>query len=454
MFDGVINHISSQSAWFQGFIKDKDPYRDYFLTIDPTQDLSQVVRPRAKPLLTEVITPTGTKFVWTTFSADQIDLNYKNPAVLLEVINILLFYVEQGARLIRLDAIAYLWKEIGTSCIHLPQTHSVIKLLRAVFDAVAPGVILITETNVPHEENISYFGKPLLDQSGKYPVGDQAQMVYQFPLAPLVLHTFITENAEVLSQWAESLEVPYPSAVFLNFIASHDGIGVRPAEGLLNDEEIQGLVDHTLGHGGQISYKTNQDGTQSVYELNITLYDALNHPENETMDIGLKRFLASQAIILSLAGVPGIYIHSLFGSSNNHQGFQETGRARTINREKFHFDDLEKDLADENNRTAMVYKAYSQILGVRKEQGAFKPLASQQILNLDQRVFSLLRQGEDAEDRILCLINISNQDVNLVLDGEGGIVAESSWKDLLTDHEFSLNPIKLEPYQVLWLKPQ
>ena len=451
MFDAVINHISSQSSWFQKYLRGEAPFTEYFLTVGLEEDLSLVVRPRAKPLLSEVETTSGFRHVWTTFSTDQIDLNYKNPAVLLEIIDILLFYVQQGALLIRLDAIAYLWKEIGTSCIHLPQTHQVIKLMRAVLDYVAPGVLLVTETNVPHQENISYFGNQLSDSGGKYSLGDEAQMVYQFPLAPLVLHTFRTENARVLNHWASSIEIPFSSAAFLNFIASHDGIGVRPAEGLLSTEEIQGLVNQIVDHGGEVSYKTNPDGSKSVYELNITLYDALNHPQNDPLDLGVMRFLASQAIMLSLSGVPGIYIHSLFGSPNSHESVKKTGRVRSINREKFHFDALKTELKDNSSRASRVFKAYTHYLKIRKKHPSFKPLAPQQILDLGDHVFTVLRTAADESETVLCLINVTSKPVDISIDIEGFDLS-SEWTDLLTGDEYSPGEINLGPYQVLWLK--
>jgi sucrose phosphorylase len=449
MFDAVINHISRQSEWFQKYLQDQDPYREYFLSVDPGTDLSQVTRPRAKPLLTEVETKSGIKHVWTTFSPDQIDLNFESLELLLDILDVLLFYVKQGASILRLDAIAYLWKEIGTNCIHLPQTHQVIKLMRSVLDIYAPGVILITETNVPHAENISYFGQQLHGISGVEPLGDEAQMVYQFPLAPLVLHTFRTGNATKLTKWAASLEVPFSSAAFLNFIASHDGIGVRPAEGLLNAKEIQALVDQTLDHGGQVSHKANLDGSDSVYELNITLYDALNHPERTSQEQGVKRFLASQAIMISLAGVPGIYVHSLFGSTNNQAGVAETGRPRSINREKFNFAELENLLADAGSRASRVFQSYSHLLRVRQGNPAFHPLAPQEILELDQRVFGLLRTPRDQAEKVLCLINIS--DITLSLDLNPALLPSSKWVDLLTKKTFSPGALEIEPYQVLWL---
>ncbi len=449
MFDAVINHISSQSEWFQKYLQDQDPYSDYFLSVDPATDLSQVTRPRAKPLLTEVETRSGLKHVWTTFSPDQIDLNYGSPELLLDILDVLLFYIKQGARILRLDAIAFLWKEIGTNCIHLPQTHHVIKLIRAVFDMYAPGVILITETNVPHVENISYFGQQLPGATGIESLGDEAQLVYQFPLAPLVLHTFRTGNATKLTKWADSLEVPFSSATFLNFIASHDGIGLRPVEGLLNIEEIQALVDQTLDHGGQASFKTNPDETESVYELNITLFDALNHPEENTIELGVKRFLASQAIMLSLAGVPGIYVHSLFGSANNQDGVAETGRDRSINREKFNYSELKNLLTDPGSRAYQVFRSYSHFLKVRQGKKPFHPLALQEILELDQRVFALLRTSRDQAEIVLCLINISDITVSLNLSPD--LLPSTTWVDLLSKKTFSHGPLQIEPYQVLWL---
>ncbi len=339
MFDFVANHISQHSAWFQAYRRREAPYDGYFIEVDPAADLSQVVRPRALPLLTAVETAQGLRHVWTTFSADQVDLHYANPAVLLAMTEVLLHYVAHGAEIIRLDAIAYLWKEIGTPCIHLPQTHAVVKLWRAVLDAVAPHVLLITETNVPHADNISYFGQLLPDIGAT----DEAQMVYNFSLAPLTLHAFLTGNASKLSAWAATLQPPAAGssprlgsgASFFNFIASHDGIGVLPALGILSDAELQQLVERTFAHGGQVSVRSLPDASHTPYELNITLYDFLNPPGRPDPDTDVARFLASQAILLALAGVPGIYVHSLLGSRNCHTCLAETGRARSLNRQKF-----------------------------------------------------------------------------------------------------------------------
>jgi len=422
MFDGVINHISSQSEWFQKFLQDDPHYKNYFIIIEGEPDLSQVVRPRALPLLTTFKTPSGEKKVWTTFSADQVDLNFKNPEVLLEILDILLLYIERGATFIRLDAIAYLWKEIGTTCIHLPQTHAVIQFLRVAINEVAPHVQLITETNVPHSDNISYFGDGT----------NEAQLVYNFALPPLTLHTFHTGDARTLSAWAKTLTLPSDKTTFFNFLASHDGIGLNPARGILSNAEIDSLVNKVIEHGGLISYKHNADGTQSPYEMNINYFDALSNPNgNEPLELQVKRFIAAQAIMLSIIGVPGIYVHSLFGSRGWTEGVKQTGRNRTINREKLQFDALQNQLADDNSLRSKVFSKYSELLKARSNSPAFDPHGTQQIIDLHPSVFAIERISPDRHTRALCLHNVSQE-------------------TLL----FSVNEkqISLEPYQVFWQK--
>ena len=451
MFDAVINHISAHSAWFQAFLGDDPKYRDYFVTVKPDTDLSKVFRPRALPLLTAVPTAVGEKLVWTTFSNDQIDLNYENPEVLLDILDVLLFYVAQGVELIRLDAIAFMWKEPGTSSIHLPQTHRIIQLMRSVLDVVAPQVFLITETNVPHQDNISYFGDGT----------NEAQMVYNFSLPPLTLHAFHSGDATTLSQWADAaLALPSAGTTFFNFLASHDGIGLMPARGILSDAAINAMAQRVQALGGYVSYKNNPDGTQSAYELNINYLDALGDPGDHDEDIDLKarRFLAAQAIMLALRGVPGIYFHSLFGSRSWQQGVQETGRYRTVNRQKLEREQLARELADPGSLRQRVFSGYMNLLTKRRAQAAFHPNGGQQVVFCHKAIFALWRTSPDGSDRVLCLHNVSNQAQDVTI--AAGDLPERWQASSLTDLFGSgLYPIgndqtvtfTLAPYQVLWL---
>jgi glucosylglycerate phosphorylase len=434
MFDYVLNHFSSKSRWFENYLKGKDGYEDFAIETDPSADLSMVTRPRALPLLTPYEKRDGeTVHVWTTFSADQIDFNVKSLDVLEKMIEMLLFYVEKGATLLRMDAIAYLWKEIGTPCIHLPQTHDMVKLFRKIFDIAAPEVMIITETNVPHDENISYFG------NGR----DEAQMVYNFTLPPLLFYAFAKQDTRVLSEWARGLHLESENTTFFNFTASHDGIGVRPLEGVLPPAEIDWLAQIVEANGGQVSYKRNPDGTESPYELNITFVDAILADRQSNR---AEKFLASQAVQYSLPGVPATYIHSLLGSRNWQEGVKQTQRARTINREKLMFDTVVSELKNPHSFRAKVFYPYLHMIKTRKKQAAFHPNAGFEILDIDPKIFAIKRRAET--QTVFSLTNVSSQPVQLSLSDH---IPQERLKDLLTGEEFKIEAIELAPYRYIWL---
>jgi len=434
MFDYVVNHFSSKGEWFQNYLAGTESFTDFAMEVDPATDLSQVIRPRSLPLLSEYKKQDGsTVHLWTTFSADQIDFNFKSLDVLEKMIEVLLFYVEKGATILRLDAIAYLWKEIDTTCIHLNQTHDMVKLFRAILDLVAADVIILTETNVPHEENISYFG------DGR----DEAQMVYNFTLPPLLFYSFLKEDTTVLSQWATGLELESESNTFFNFTASHDGIGVRPLEGILQPEEIDKLIEVVKDNGGQVSYKRNPDGSDSPYELNITYVDAILAEAESTR---AEKFLASQAIQYVLPGVPATYIHSLLGSRNWLEGVKQTGRARTINRAKLDVEAVESELNDPSSFRAKVFFPYINVINIRKKQEAFHPNAAFEILGLDSRVFAIKRSSQN--QRIYALTNVSSEEVPVFLSDCG---APRRMTDLITGDEVNTASFTLRPYQYMWL---
>jgi glucosylglycerate phosphorylase len=428
VFDAVINHVSASHQWFQHFLQNRAPYKDFFITEHPETDLSKVVRPRTSPLLTQFETSSGTKHVWTTFSADQIDINYETPELLLEIVKTLLLYIQKGAEIIRLDAVTYLWKEPGTTCVHHPKTHGVLQLFRMILNEVAPQVVLLTETNVAHEKNISYFGNG----------HNEAQMVYNFALPPLTLYTFLKQDASHLQAWAKSLTTPSDETCFFNFLASHDGIGVRPVESILGREGIDFLVESVRNHGGLISYKNNSDGSQSPYELNIVYFDALNKTGAEPIEAQVRRFLAAHSIMVSLAGVPGLYVHSLLGSRSHHAGVKQTGHNRSINREKFTLKGLEADLADPHGLRRQVLDGLTAMLQVRQKNKAFHPQTSQQVLDTQKEVFGVVR-GET----VYCLHNVSTNSQRLMLP--------EATTNLLTGQNES-KEIVLGPLETKWLR--
>jgi sucrose phosphorylase len=434
MFDYVVNHFSSKSEWFANYLAGKEGFVEFAIEVDSSTDLSQVTRPRSLPLLSEYKKVDGSAVhLWTTFSADQIDFNFKSIDVLEKMIEVLLFYVQQGATILRQDAIAYLWKEIGTTCIHLNQTHDMVKLFRAVLDLVAPDVIILTETNVPHDENISYFG------DGR----DEAQMVYNFTLPPLLFYSFVKEDATLLTNWARGLLLESETNTFFNFTASHDGIGVRPLEGILPLEELHGLIEVVETNGGQVSYKRNPDGSDSPYELNITYVDAILADPDSTR---AEKFLASQAIQYVLPGVPASYIHSILGSRNWSEGVKQTGRARTINRKRLDVEEVLSELNDPNSFRSRIFFPYLDLIKTRKEQTAFHPNAGFEILDIDPKLFAIKRSSED--QTIYALTNISSRGVPASLSGDN---MPSQMIDLISGETITTASFSLKPYQFVWL---
>lgn len=445
MGDLVLNHVSRSSAWFQAFLRQEPPYDDYFITVAPGTDLSAVVRARTHPLATPVETASGTRLVWTTFSADQVDLNYRNPRVLFDLVDVMLLYVSMGVAVLRLDAIAYLWKEIGTPCIHLPQTHAVVRVLRTVLDLAAPGVLLLTETNVPHAENISYFGNG----------HDEAHMVYQFALPPLVLDAIHRGDARHLSAWAAGVAAPSAATTFFNFLASHDGIGVRPAEGLLPPGAVEAMAERVLSQGGLVSYRSLSDGSRRPYELNTTYYDALNGPGTaEPQALQVDRFLCSQAILLSLAGAPGIYYHSLLGSRNARQDVEGTGQARSINRRRLDYDALMTELGDRSMLRSRVLGRYRDLLAARAADPAFHPLAAQEVVEADAGLFVLVRTPVHGSRPVLCIHNLTGRERQVNVRTLPGVRAgAATLSDLIARRPRPVDSeMTLPAYGVAWLR--
>ncbi len=438
MFDLVLNHVSRKSGWFQDYLLGIAPGRRYFVEADPRADLSAVVRPRTSPLLTRVMTRGGERHVWTTFSSDQVDLDFANPDVLFEILDILMLYASTGARIIRLDAIAYLWKKPGTTCIHLPETHEVVKLIRDVLDIMAPGVILVTETNVPQDENLSYFG-----------AGDEAHMVYQFPLPPLLLHALVNGHARHLTAWAAALPAPPPGCTVLNFTASHDGIGLRPLQGLVPAEEIAKLAEVARAQGGEVSFKKNSDGSESAYELNVTYFDALGTPGQADDVLQVARFLCSQTIPMVLRGIPAFYFNSLVAATNDAEQAKRTGMARSLNRKKWTLDELDARLAHAGSATARVFAECTRRLRLRAAHPAFHPDAAQEVLDLDPRVFAVRRTAPSGGEAVTALANVSLETVALPLDR---LPPAADVKDLLGGSGLECgNECRLGPYEAAWL---
>ncbi len=441
MADLVINHCSARSLWFDNFKKNRDPGRNFFFTASPDDDLSAVVRPRTNELLREVETSQGTQYVWCTFSHDQVDLNFKNPEVLKEFVSIIRQYLDHGVRIFRLDAVAFLWKEIGTNCLNLEQTHEVVRLLRSLIEQARPDAIIITETNIPNRQNLAYFGN-----------ANEAHCIYNFSLPPLLVNTLVTGSCDHLKQWMMSMPPARNGTAYFNFIASHDGIGLRPAEGLLDEQEIDLLVSTMQQFGGLISWRSGENGDRKAYEINISLFDALQGTNEGPDQYGLQRFICAHAIMLALEGIPGIYIHSLVGTRNDYQRAENSGHNRAINRHQWNYESLKTELEDSSSSHYQVYNQLKSLLNIRCCQSAFHPNATQFTLHLGSQLFGFWRQSMNREQSIFCVSNISSQKQMLEMS-DLNLIDTEDWFDLISGEKFGEKHqiIELSPYQTVWI---
>lgn len=442
MADLVINHMSARSRWFENFKKRVDPGKDYFYEASPDDDLSAVVRPRTSPLLTPVQTEDGERYVWCTFSEDQVDLNFANPQVLTEFVRIIRYYLERGVMIFRLDAVAYLWKEAGTASIHLQPTHELIKILRLLIEHHTPRAIIITETNVPNRENLTYLGN-----------ANEAHAIYNFSLPPLLINTLVSGSCRHLKTWLMSMPPAQMGTTYLNFIASHDGVGLRPTDGLLTEEEKRDLVSAMEQFGGHVSYRRTPEGGDQPYEMNISLYDALKGTTTHGPDQWqLQRFVCAHAIMLALEGIPAFYMHSLFGTENDHEKVEHTGRLRSINRSHWNIDTLEAKLVDPLSHHSQVFVELSRLIAIRKRQRAFHPNATQFTLHLGLQIFGFWRQSMRRDQSIFCIHNIADE-VHQIALSDINLIGTDQWTDLISGQIIDdlSGTLTLQPYQSVWL---
>ena len=442
MTDLVLNHSSSKGDWYKNFLDDKDPGKNYFYVVDKNYDCSKVVRPRDHDLLTEIELQNKKKFLWCTFSHDQIDLNFKNPDVLLEFIKLILKLSSYGIKIFRLDAVAFIWKQPGTTCLNLSQTHEIIKLLRDIVDQLDKNLIIVTETNLPKQENLSYFGK-----------NDEAHWIYNFSLPPLIVNTFLFEDSIALTKWSMKMPPAQLGNAYLNFIASHDGIGMRPAEGILSDKEIKKMLQRLKKNGSKFSMRKLSNNEEKVYEANISLFNALQFTDSDLKGkFALKRFIAAHCIILAIEGVPAFYFNSLFATKNDEETFANTGVKRNLNRYKWHYSTLVDLIKTNNTIEKNCYEIFKELISIRKIQPAFHPNATQFTLNLDKNIFAVWRQSRDRKQSIFALTNVSSKTIKLNTN-KINLIDDEKWFDLLsqetkiTDDQY----VKLMPFQSLWI---
>ena len=442
MADLVLNHVSSSHPWVHQFIKSEDPGPSYIVSPSETNVWENVIRPRNTSLFTNINTKQGFKSVWTTFGPDQIDVDWRNPHIFLEFLKLLVRYITNGADWIRLDAIAFIWKEPYTTCLHLDPVHSIVKLLNKCLKIIKPSAVLITETNVPEKENLSY----LIE-------GNEANLAYNFTLPPLLLEAIYTGKTDLLKSWlATWKELPRHTSL-LNFTSSHDGIGLRALEGIMDDQRIHNLLVESEKRGGLVSHRRLSNGDDQPYELNISWWSAMSNEGSDNTLFQFERFLLSQLFTLSIKGVPAFYLPSVLASPNDIDSFRKTGQRRDLNREKFEANQLLDVLKNFDSPASKNISYLTHIVKVRSRLKAFHPEASMKCISTNIANCIILQRGLD-EDSVYVICNMSSKflsisQLNQINSLE--LTPEKRLLDNITGSYFNTDTFKLNPYQVVWL---
>ncbi len=442
MADLVLNHVSSSHTWVQEFIKSQEPGISNVFSPDQNLDWSNVVRPRSSSLFSQINTEDGPKQVWTTFGPDQIDLNWHNPKMNLEFLNLIITYLSNGIKWFRLDAVGFIWKESGTTCLHLPKAHSIVKILRFLLTNLLDDGVLITETNVPQKENLSY----LIPE-------DEAHMAYNFPLPPLLLEAIITSRADILNSWIfDWPKLPSDTTLF-NFTASHDGVGLRALEGLMNEQRIKDLLINCEKRGGLVSHRRLSNGEDKPYELNISWWSAMEDSGRDSHRYQFERFILTQLLVMALKGVPAFYLPALLASENDIKSFSMTGQRRDLNREKFKLDNLLSVLNNPESNANKNLKFLRNAMDVRSNLEQFHPSSEMKCLSKGRSDIVVIKRGKGPKS-IFAIHNMTDNKINYQLNDEdlpNTIDNDFNMQDFLISTKYNLKNISLDPFQVIWL---
>jgi len=465
MFDVVLNHCSAQHPWFQQLLADEAPGRDYFIAEDPEAPwLRGVRRARNSPLLHPHETAAGIKHIWTTYSPDLIDLDWREPGVLCEFMEIIFDSVARGARALRLDAYVYVWKTPETDCVNQPQLQSLLRLYQELLAAVGAQsvAILPSITNVTQAQNYAFLcGEP--DDR-------RADFVYHLPLSALLLQALYERDAETLSGWLERLPDAPPGCAYLNLAASHDGVGLSWLKGLVTPAAIERMGEAATQRGGFVrSRRTRVDGPSVPWEINITYFSACAPDPDEAPALHVDRFIATQGIVLALRGVPALYF-SLFMAGRND--FDRVAEAeadpigmcleRAINRGRFQLSRWETAMADPAALEGRVLDALKRLLAVRRTLPAFHPEGAQRVVRWPavKGLFGLLRSPVKAARQagaaaVLCLTHFGSTAITIPMTQvreAGGFGPGDALVDTIADVGLpSEGAMSIAPYGTYWI---
>ncbi len=328
MVDLVINHISIESKYFLDYLeKGKDSkYSGLFLSMANVfpkgkvkkRQLDKIYRPRPSvPYYPITFADGSTKHLWTSFNSDQIDLNWNNEITFKIMEEFLLKLVDNGAKIIRLDAVGYIIKKLGTNSFFLPEVYDIIDNLK---ESVK-------------DKDIKFLPEVHKDYILQLEIAKNSDYTYDFSLPPLILYSMHFMDFTALKTWIKIRPINQ-----INVLDTHDGIGIVDVDGQLKKRQIQKLKEKLYMIGGNAALRASGENSQNldVYQINATFFSALSNDENA--------YLFSRAIQFFIPGIPQVYYVGLFAGVNDIELLSKTNIGRDINRHNYTLKEIEKEI--------------------------------------------------------------------------------------------------------------
>jgi len=424
VLDVVVNHTSNQHEWARRARQGEKKYQDYFYIFDDreTPDIYEETMPEIFPN-----TSPGNftwdeemgKWVMTVFNSFQWDLNYRNPEVLIEMINIILFWANKGADILRLDAVAFLWKKIGSTCQNEREAHLLLQLMKDCCQVTAPGVLFIAEAIVAPGEIAKYFGEDAINAK-------ECEIAYNATFMALLWDAVATKNAKLLSRGVKNLPDKLERATWLNYVRCHDDIGLGFAD---NDVRLAGydpvqhrrfLVDYFTGKfpdspASGLPFgdnpKTGDARISGSLASLVGLETALESEDEHAINSAIKAIVLLHSLILSFGGIPLLYYGDAIGTLNSLEYLAvpaERDDNRWMNRSYFDWNKAEKRHQD-GTVEQRIFSALKKLIALRKETTAFADFDNRQLItseNPNLLVFSRI-DPQNSGNRVLVVANFN-----------------------------------------------
>ena len=456
--DFVMNHTSEDHEWAKKarsgdgeYMSRYFFYRDYSIPAEYEKTVPQVF-PTTAPGNFTWLQEAG-HFVMTTFYPYQWDLNYRNPRVFNEMVYNFLFLANKGIDVMRIDAVPYIWKELGTSCRNLPQVHTIVRMMRMICEIVCPGVLLLGEVVMEPEKVVPYFGtveKP------------ECHMLYNVTTMATTWHTVATRDIRLLKLQMDIVSSLPKEYVFLNYLRCHDdigwgldyewlkqfGIGEVSHKKYLNDF-LTGAIPESFSRGELYnSDPTSGDARLCGTTASLCGIEKAAYERNEAdLEQAVRLDLMLHAYMLTQSGIPVIYSGDEIGQENDYSYHEEPDRwgdSRYLHRGKFRWD-LEKKRAETGSVQQKLFDGIGKLEKLRKSSPLFNTDAAVRTFDTtDNSVLGIIR--ENGGQKLVAFFNFSESEKTVQLDEEDGV-----YTDLISGQAAGQQEVKIPGYGVYWL---